>query len=129
MMQLDTQKPGMCALFKPYKAALLKRLYEVTRTGDHKEAQGSGQLWNWLLENADKLGVKKVSRASVIFALNDLVDRGFLKWKDATGKGGHHRLYSVAMTPYEFEDHVIKTIVDKLTSIFDEADWWRLGYE
>lgn len=124
MMKMDTQKPGLSAFFKPYKAALLKHLFEVTdnRSDDGK---GSGYLWNWLEENAERIGVEKRSRAAVIFALNDFVDEGILKWKDATGKGGHHRLYSVATTPGEFERSVYTQLIAKLESIFTKG-WWRL---
>lgn len=123
-MKLDTEKPGLCALFKPYKAALIKHLYFVTFP-NRSHGRGSGKLWEWLEENAERLGVEKRSRASVINALNDLVDEGFLKWKDATGKGGHHRLYSVKLSPGDFEQYVTHIILDKMTSIF-KGDWWRL---
>lgn len=126
MMRLDTSKPGLHALFKPYKAALLQRLFEVTKHDTHDNAQPSGRLWEWLNENAEKLGVKKMSRAAVIFALNDMVDQGILKWDDRTGKGGHHKIYSVAMTPEDFEGVVNAKILRKLASIF-KPDWWRLG--
>ena len=126
-MKLDTQKPGLYALMRPYKAALLKRLYELTSTSSH-EGRGSGFLWEWLNRNAEKIGIKKMSRASVINGLNDMVDRGFLKFKEVTGKGGYRRIYSVAMNPLEFERFVRKTISEKLFSIF-EADWWKLEAE
>ncbi len=127
-MKLDTQKLGLCALFKPYKAALIKHLYETTEFMSHEGAQGSGDLWNWLEENAERLGIDKMSRASVINGLNDLVDKGILKWRDATGKGGHHRLYSVFLSHEGFEHLVCTTFEDKLSSIF-EGDWWRLEHE
>ena len=122
-MKLDTQKPGLYALFKPYKAALLKQLYFHT---NHlrDDGKGSGYLWTWLEENAEKLGGEKRSRASEINALNDLVDKGILKYKTATGKGGHHRLYSVKLSPGDFEQYVTHIILDKMTSIF-KGDWWR----
>ena len=34
-----------------------------------------------------------MSRASVIFFLDDMVEEGFLGYTDKTGKGGHHRVY------------------------------------
>ena len=34
-----------------------------------------------------------MSRASVIFFLNDMVDDGILRYVSKTGKGGHHRVY------------------------------------
>lgn len=128
MIRLDTSKSGLHALLKPYKAALLQRLFEVTQYDTHEDAKGSGALWNWLNANAERLGFKKMSRVSVIFALNDMVDLGWLKWADRTGKGGHHRIYSVAKSPEEFEIHVADVILQKVAAIF-KVDWWRLGNE
>lgn len=124
-MKLDTQKPGLCALFLPYKAAILKHLYETTEFMSHEGAQGSGELFDWLNQNAKRLGIRKMSRASVINGLNDLVDQGILKWLDATGKGGHHRLYSVFLSYEGFEHLICTTFSDKMNSIFEGA-WWKL---
>jgi len=126
-LKLDTQKPGLCALFLPYKAVMLKHLYEVTKT-DSLAGKGSGYLWKWLQKNAKRLGVTTMSRASVVNALNDLVDEGLLKFKEVTGKGGIRRLYSVAMTPREFEDHFLNEFIATLHTIF-QGDWWKLEAE
>lgn len=123
-MKLDTQKPGLYALFKPYKVALLKHLYAVT-TPENDYGVSSGYLWKWLEVNAERLGIEKRSQASVINGMKDLVDQGILKFSETTGKGGYRRLYSVAMTHGEFEDHFNDELIGTLHSIF-EGDWWRL---
>lgn len=56
------------------------------------EGVGSGKTWE--VTNV-RLGTgKSISRASVIFFLNRRVDQGVLNYTTATGKGGHHRIYS-----------------------------------
>jgi len=34
-----------------------------------------------------------MSRASIIFFLDDMVEAGLIGYTDKTGKGGHHRVY------------------------------------
>ncbi len=124
-MKLNTKRPGLHALFLPHHAALLQRLYEKTDKLTHSLGLGSGELWNWFNEYAEMVGLEGRSRASIIFALNDLVDMGILKWVDATGKGGHHRRYSVAMNPTECEHFIRDEITGKLDLIFNQ-DWSRI---
>lgn len=126
MMKLDTEKPGLSALFIPYIATLILRLYQVTSPSSLLRGQTTGELHTWLNENADLIGIDKMSRASVINALKALAQREIVSYEEETCKGGCRRIYSIAMTPAEFEIHVTDTIVGKVSSIF-EADWWRLG--
>lgn len=59
-----------------------------------------------------------MSRASVIFFLDDMVEEGVLEYETETGKGGHHRVYFPAMMPKQFESYVTKVIMDKLQEVF-----------
>ena len=121
-LKLNTGEPGLYALFKPHKAELLRRLHAVT-DGSGQGAKGSRELWMWLNDNAERLGIKKMSRSSVIFALQDLVIKGLLNWKDTTGKGGHQRRYYVTMDPFATELKIRKLITEKLDRIF-ALQWW-----
>ena len=60
----------------------------------------------------------KMSRASVIFFLDDMVEEGVLEYETETGKGGHHRVYFPAMKTKQFKSYVTKTINDKLKEVF-----------
>ncbi len=124
-MKLDTTKPGLHALFKPHHAALLQRLFEKTDKFTPSLGLGSGELWRWFTEHAKRIGLQTRSRASIIFALNDLAELGILKWVDATGKGGHQRRYSVKMSPDECESFIRVEITGKLDRIF-YTDWSRI---
>jgi DNA-binding PadR family transcriptional regulator len=44
-----------------------------------------------------------MSRASVISFLNRMADEGFLTYREATGKGGHKRLYRPSPTAQDEE--------------------------
>ena len=119
-MKLNTDEPGLYALFKPHEAEILKQLWKVARS--HKNAKGSAYIYQWLVANAHKIGITYKSRATVINFLNRLVDEGVLGWKDATGKGGHHRLYYVKRNRANFENYARKTIAAKLDEIFEDIN-------
>jgi len=84
-MKFDTSKEGLFSVFKPYQLESLKYLMTVP-------SAGSGRVWEHLHTLPDE--TVHMSRASIIFFLNDMVDDEICTWVDATGKGGHHRLYS-----------------------------------
>ncbi len=54
-----------------------------------EEGAVSGLIWKVVNEKLKPGG--SISRTSVIFAMNRFVDQGILGWRDATGKGGHHK--------------------------------------
>ena len=70
----------------------------------------SGKLHKAIKEN----GVN-ISRASVIFFSNDMVDLGVFDYVERTGKGGHHRIYHPKYPTLSEAIEAVKTgIVEKL---------------
>ena len=63
---------------------------------------------------------KGVSRASVIFFLNRMVDQGVLDYRTATGKGGYHRVYYPVMDERGYKKYLLKTVVESLMRDFPE---------
>ena len=83
-----------------------------------EEGVGSGKTW--AITN-EKLGPEKaVSRASVIFFLNRMVDQGVLDYRTRTGKGGHHRIYYPLLDEWAYKKHLLKTIVESMMRDFPE---------
>ena len=125
-MKLDTAQPGLSAFFFPYQAALLQYLFEKTNPKSGLDGLISQKLWRWHNDYyAERVGTRKVSRATVINSLNDLVDRGILTYVEESCQGGYRRVYSVAMTPEELETHIRTEIRTKLYGVFHK-DWWRV---
>jgi len=112
-MQLDTTKNGLASIFKEWQVPLVEELLI-------SEPMGSKEAYEYL----GKIGVKgqkelgSISRASVINFLNDLVDKGLLDFSLVTGKGGHRRIYTMAMTREEFAHKIIGKFVNKLIEAF-----------
>lgn len=111
MWTVKTKKEGSQVLVPDFKKNTLRKLLS------DKEPIGSGKMWKHLVEI---MGDNHPSRASVIFFLNDLVEFGYAKWKDATGKGGHHRLYYTELTIEEFIQKIHTDIREKLTEATDQ---------
>ncbi len=110
--------------FDPSKRRLRKTLKEYEEAGlrfvwsQGEGGVGSGKTWEAVNE---VLGPdKSMSRASVIFFLNRMVDQGVLDYRTATGKGGHHRIYYPIMDERAYKKHLLKTVVKSLMSDFPE---------
>ena len=83
-----------------------------------EEGATSAQAWRTVNE---RLGEgKTISRASIIFFLNRMVDQGVLSWRDATGKGGHHRIYVTNLDEVEYRKYILRTVVKSMMTDFPE---------
>jgi len=123
-MQLNTEKKGIVAIFKPWQTALIKELFKRKLT--------SGAAHKFLEEKdirATKKGHGTLSRASAIFFMNDMVDLGLLSYTTKTGKGGHHRIYEMVLTKEEFAHKIISLFVNSILKAFPKEspsyDWPR----
>jgi len=108
-VRIDLAKTGLESCFKPYKVLMLMHAWA---TLTEEEPEGSGKLWlkvNELLPDGETK-----SRASVIFAANDFVDMGIWSFRDATGKGGHHRLYYPLMSQDEFWKRLAEAVKQRI---------------
>ena len=108
--------------FDPSKDGLRKTLKEYEEIGlryvwaQGEEGAGSGKTWVAVNE---VLGPdKSISRASVIFFLNRMVDQGVLHYRSVTGKGGHHRIYYPIIDERGYKKHLLKTVVESLMRDF-----------
>ena len=98
---------------RKYQELSLRVLWEV---GD----RGGNSRLVWYEVNQQLTDDEKISRASIIFFLNDMVDEGILGFRDATGKGGHHRVYYPLMDEREFIKQIIFSCIMSLIGDFRE---------
>ena len=110
MWKLDTSKEGYGTIFKPYKIQVINYLLAHPDKGI-----GSGELYR----NCQAFDVK-VSRASIILFLNNMVEDGLASFKDTTGKGGHYRLYGIRDGWANVEKHVITRLLEGMRQAFPE---------
>ena len=116
-MKLDTAKNGINAIWKNYEAESIRFLLDRG-----EEGSGSGAVFDHVLFKLSEIG-ETISRTSVIFFLNRLVDDGLATFSERTGKGGVHRVYSlIERTWPEFNTTVIDRFLFKLWEIFPAND-------
>ena len=113
--KFKTYNPGLSTIFKDYQTIAMNFLWSLGGEG-----AGSGACWVHASKVLKEKG-KTISRASVIFFLNDMLDHGVLTYVSKTGKGGHHRVYYSVFTKLEFEEHLAKVIIQKLMNEFPEG--------
>ena len=111
--KFDPSRDGLRKTLKEYEELALRFLW-----GIREEGAGSGLIWKVVNEKLKPGG--SISRASVIFALNRFVDQGVLGWRDATGKGGHHKIYYPLMSKEGYLKYLIKTMVESMMRDFPE---------
>ncbi len=111
--QFDHEKKGLGKTLKEYEEVALRYVWSMG-----EEGVGSGKTWANTNERL-KHG-KAISRASVIFFLNRMVDQRVLSYRTATGKGGHHRVYYSMMDEKANKKHILKTIVESLMRDFPD---------
>ncbi len=109
--KFSPSKQGLRKTLKEYEEIALRYVWSVGEKG-----VGSGKTWKVTKE---RLGTgKTISRASVIFFLNRMVDQGVLDYRSATGKGGHHRVYFTTMDERGYKKYLLKTIVESMMRDF-----------
>jgi predicted transcriptional regulator len=111
--KFDHSKDGLRKTLKEYEEVGLRYVWAQ---GD--KGVNSGKTWEAVKKT---LGPEKtISRASVIFFLNRMVDQGVLDYRSATGKGGHHRVYFPVLDERGYKKHLLKTVVESLMRDFPE---------
>ena len=114
MWKLDTGKKGEQKILKEYQSWILTYFCE-----QHDTPLGSGEVYKYLIDQN-----VKISRASVILFLNDLVDDGILNFEDATGKGGHFRKYINKMPWDDMRIHITTKLIQGIADALGFDPWY-----
>ena len=116
--QLDLDAEGLDMFLLPYQQDAVRHLYE------EGEAD-SRTLWQHV--NRDGAPDPK-SRASVINLMNALVEEHLVDYKEQSGKGGYHRVYSVHReypSLQGFERELVRRLLEKLAKEFKMSIGYR----
>ena len=109
--KFDPSQPGLRKTLKEYEELAIEHIWAVG-----EEGANSGETWTHVNE---RLGEgKTISRASVIFYLNRMVDQGVLGYRDATGKGGHHRIYVTKLDEKGYRKYLLRTVIESMKKDF-----------
>ena len=111
IFKFNPAEKGLRKTLKEYEEIALRYIWSL---GD--EGAGSGKTWEHV--NKELSEGKSISRASVIFYLNRMVDEGVLGFRDATGRGGHHRIYITKLDESGYKKYIVKTLLNSVTKDF-----------
>jgi len=111
VFKFNPAETGLRKTLREYEEIALRYIWDM---GD----KGAGSFETW--ENVNKeLGAEKsISRASIIGYLNRMVDEGVLGFRDATGKGGHHRIYITKLNESGYQKYIIRTLLGSVSRDF-----------
>ena len=114
VFKFNPAETGLRKTLKEYEEIALRYIWSL---GD--EGAGSGKAWEHTNRELDE--GKSISRASIIFYLNRMVDEGVLGFRDATGKGGHHRIYIPEFDERGYQKYIVETLCKSVAKDFPEA--------
>ena len=111
--KIDPSKTGLRKTLREYEELALRYIWEIG-----EEGAGSGITWSAVNERLEEGNT--ISRAAIILFLNKMVDQGVLSWRDATGKGGHKKIYHPNLDEMGYRKYMVRTIVQSLLLDFPE---------
>jgi predicted transcriptional regulator len=111
VFKFNPAETGLRKTLKEYEEIALRYIWSLD-----DEGAGSGKAWEHV--NKELSEGKSISRASVIMYLNRMVDESVLGFRDATGKGGHHRIYITKLDESGYKKYIVKTLLDSVAKDF-----------
>jgi len=114
VFKFDPAKSGLRKTLREYEEIALRYIWSL---GD--EGAGSGKTCEHV--NKELKDDKSISRASVIFFLNRMLDEGVLGFRDETGKGGHHKIFTTKLDESGYQRYIIRTLLESVTKDFPKA--------
>ena len=109
---MDLSEKGLQMFFKDWQVDAIHYLWAI-----RPEGATSREVWI----NVNQRLQGSISRASIINYLNAMVDEDLLTYIEETGKGGHHRVYTVKYGESDLKQHLAETLIDKLLKEYPEA--------
>ena len=111
--KFDPSQPGLRKTLREWEELALRSMWDVREDGANSRA-----VWERVNE---ELGEgKSISRASIIIILGKLEEQGVLGSRDATGKGGHHKIYYPLMDEKGYVKYLVKTMVESMMRDFPD---------
>ena len=111
--KFDPYQPGLRKTLREWEELALRSMWDVGEEGDKTKA-----VWERVSEGLGE--GKSISRASIIVFLEKLEGQGVLGFRDATGKGGHHKVYYPLMDEKGYVKYLLKTMVESMMRDFPE---------
>ena len=110
-IEFNPSKPGLHAVLRDWQ---LKAMRVVWGSSEGVNSRTVHNKVNQVLKG------ETISRASVIFFLEDMREMGVLRGEERTGKGGYHWVYFPALDEDGFKKFVAKKMIAALMESFPQ---------
>ena len=112
MWKIDTGKKSILAIMKPYQHGIISMILEAktekTTADLHKQLNDDGFI---------------ISRASVINYCKLLAENDIIRYREKTGKGGYHRVYTKLMDWDSILELIHMQILGKMAAVFPASGY------
>jgi len=112
-LAFDPAGEGLAKVLRDYQIEALKLVWN-----NGEEGVNSREAWQHA--NKELVGIRTISRASIINFLDAMVEEGVINYKEETCKGGYRRIYSPKLDESGFKKHIARTVVQSLMKDFPE---------
>ena len=119
-MKYDTNATGWATILVDYAANVFEKFIDEYDPEGEPFEMNTGDAFRYELEQLKKQD-RTISRASIIFEMNKMVDMGILTYRSKTGKGGHHKVYRLAKSPHELEVDVVVLLLKRIKETWPGA--------
>ena len=110
--KFDPSQPGLRKTLTEWEEIALRYIWSVGE---------EGAISGLISKNVnEQLKPKLISRTSIIFFMNRLVEQGVLSYREGTGKGGHHKIYYPLMDEEGYKKYLLKTMIESMRRDFPE---------
>jgi predicted transcriptional regulator len=109
-MEYDSSESGLRSVLFDWQEEAMNVLWSI-------KVANSRIVWETVNE---KMKPQSISRASIINFLEEMRKQKILNGYDETGKGGHHWVYSAAMSESEFRKYIVEKIIGSLKRNFPQ---------
>ena len=108
-MIYDSFEAGLRAVLFDWQEEAMRVLWDM------KDGANSRTVYDKVNE---KIRPKTISRASIINFLEEMREQKILNGSDKTGRGGHHWVYTAALSESEFKQYIAEKIIGSLKKNF-----------
>lgn len=106
---------GIRAVLPPLEAEIMEHMWRI-------RVATAGQVYEYM-----KKKHPDIRRSTVSILMNRLCEKGLLERTVDRGRGGMRYVYSVTTTREEFEENIVRSILDALMNNFREATYAYLS--
>ena len=111
-LKYNPENTGLRTLFREWQITTLRLLWEAPHT-----RFSTKDIWTYVRDNSEN----GVSRATVYHFLDNVADKGIIRFDMATGRGGMRVFFYSMLTEMEFRKLISENLVQSVRSNLGEV--------